>query len=254
MTDQPSKVVLISISDEHARSAMQAFRKGAIPAEAMARAIVYALQQPPEVSVSEMIVRLTTSPPAIPAPSRGPPHQSTSWQTTSLRVEHSSGNFIFASSVLMRRLCLLRAAIYDNPSADERRHRFLVRCNLQSTLARWAKCGDIGDVVDRPFHPTKLSLTTGNFPGPLASVLDVLAQIRRSIEGDPLADALNPACLHFTFLALSQPDYPSLDHLPDLTDVKQVFARHCHKQIFSLHDLRLVALPNALLIAVRRTL
>ena len=66
-----------SISDEHARSAMQAFRKGAIPAEAIARAIVYALQQPPEVSVSEMIVRLATSPPAIPAPSRGPPHQST---------------------------------------------------------------------------------------------------------------------------------------------------------------------------------
>ena len=125
----------------------------------------------------------------------------------------------------------------------------LYDATCKATLARWAKCGDIGDVVDRPFHPTKLSLTTGNFPGPLASVLDVLAQIRRSVDGDPLADALDPACLHFTFLALSQPDYPSLDHLPDLTDVKQAFARHCHKQIFSLHDLRLVALPNALLIA-----
>ena len=63
MTDQPSKVVLISISDEHARSAMQAFRKGAIPTEAIARAIVYALQQPPEVSISEIIVRLTASNP-----------------------------------------------------------------------------------------------------------------------------------------------------------------------------------------------
>ena len=51
-----------SISDEHARGAMQEFRKGAIPAEAIARAVVYALEQPPEVSVSEVIVRPTASP------------------------------------------------------------------------------------------------------------------------------------------------------------------------------------------------
>ena len=51
-----------SISDAHARAAMQAFRQGAIPAEAVARAIAYALEQPPEVSVSEVIVRPTDSP------------------------------------------------------------------------------------------------------------------------------------------------------------------------------------------------
>ena len=51
-----------SISDERARAAMQAFRQGAIPAEAVARAIAYALEQPPEVSVSEVIARPTASP------------------------------------------------------------------------------------------------------------------------------------------------------------------------------------------------
>ncbi len=126
----------------------------------------------------------------------------------------------------------------------------LYDATCEGTVARWAKRGDIGDVVDRPFHPTKLSLTTGNLPGPLASILDVLAQIRRSVDGDPLADALDPACSAFYVSGpLSTGLIPSLDHLPDLTDVRQAFARHCHGQTFRLHNLRLVALPNALLIA-----
>ncbi|MGK9065345.1 SDR family oxidoreductase [Stutzerimonas chloritidismutans] len=51
-----------SISDEGARAAMREFRKGAIPAEAIARAIAYAVDQPADVDVSELIVRPTASP------------------------------------------------------------------------------------------------------------------------------------------------------------------------------------------------
>lgn len=51
-----------SISDEGARAAMREFRKGAIPAEAIARAIAYAVDQPVDVDVSELIVRPTSSP------------------------------------------------------------------------------------------------------------------------------------------------------------------------------------------------
>ncbi len=51
-----------SISDEDARAAMREFRKGAIPAEAIARAIAYAVDQPADVDVSELIVRPTASP------------------------------------------------------------------------------------------------------------------------------------------------------------------------------------------------
>jgi NADP-dependent 3-hydroxy acid dehydrogenase YdfG len=51
-----------SISDDSARSAMRSFRRIAIPARAIARSIAYAIEQPADVDVSEIIVRPTASP------------------------------------------------------------------------------------------------------------------------------------------------------------------------------------------------
>lgn len=51
-----------SITDESARDAMKEFRKGAISADAIARAILFAIEQPADVDVSEIIVRPTSSP------------------------------------------------------------------------------------------------------------------------------------------------------------------------------------------------
>ncbi|RKH34713.1 SDR family oxidoreductase [Corallococcus praedator] len=51
-----------SISDPNAREVMREFRKGAIPAEAVARSIAYAIAQPADVDVSEIIIRPTSSP------------------------------------------------------------------------------------------------------------------------------------------------------------------------------------------------
>ncbi|MFL9815223.1 SDR family oxidoreductase [Stutzerimonas sp. VN223-3] len=51
-----------SISDAGARAVMHDFRQIAIPAEAIARAIAYAVDQPADVDVSELIVRPTASP------------------------------------------------------------------------------------------------------------------------------------------------------------------------------------------------
>ncbi|MBI4749058.1 MAG: SDR family oxidoreductase [Acidobacteria bacterium] len=51
-----------SISDAEARQGMTVFRKIAIPAEAIARAIAFAISQPDDVDVSEIIVRPTASP------------------------------------------------------------------------------------------------------------------------------------------------------------------------------------------------
>ncbi|KJH81645.1 SDR family oxidoreductase [Pseudomonas sp. KSR10] len=51
-----------SISDNNARAVMDDFRRIAIPAEAIARAIAYAVDQPADVDVSELIVRPTASP------------------------------------------------------------------------------------------------------------------------------------------------------------------------------------------------
>lgn len=51
-----------SISDEQGRNEMKEFRKIAIKPDAIARAIAYAIGQPAEVDVSEIIVRPTASP------------------------------------------------------------------------------------------------------------------------------------------------------------------------------------------------
>ena len=51
-----------SISDEGGRAEMREFRKISIPAEAIARAVAYAIEQPADVDVSEIIVRPTASP------------------------------------------------------------------------------------------------------------------------------------------------------------------------------------------------
>ena len=50
-----------SISDESSREAMKAFRKVAIAPDAIALAIAYAVEQPADVDVSELIVRPTAS-------------------------------------------------------------------------------------------------------------------------------------------------------------------------------------------------
>ncbi|MGE8498771.1 MAG: SDR family oxidoreductase [Pseudomonas sp.] len=51
-----------SISDPLSRDAMKEFRKIAITPDAIARAIAYAVEQPADVDVSELIVRPTASP------------------------------------------------------------------------------------------------------------------------------------------------------------------------------------------------
>lgn len=50
-----------SISDERAREDMKACRAVALPAEAIANAIAFAVDQPAEVDVNEIIVRPAAS-------------------------------------------------------------------------------------------------------------------------------------------------------------------------------------------------
>ncbi|RYH21297.1 MAG: SDR family NAD(P)-dependent oxidoreductase, partial [Alcaligenaceae bacterium] len=51
-----------TISDDTARETMRQFRRIAIQPDAIARAIAYAIEQPDDVDVSELIVRPTASP------------------------------------------------------------------------------------------------------------------------------------------------------------------------------------------------
>lgn len=51
-----------SITDDRARDEMKAFRRVAIHPDAIARAVAYAIEQPDDVDVSEVVVRPTASP------------------------------------------------------------------------------------------------------------------------------------------------------------------------------------------------
>ncbi|HGM5582405.1 TPA: SDR family oxidoreductase [Pseudomonas putida] len=51
-----------TITDDTAREAMRTFRRVALQAAAIARALVYAIEQPDDVDVSELVVRPTASP------------------------------------------------------------------------------------------------------------------------------------------------------------------------------------------------
>ncbi|WP_338619551.1 SDR family oxidoreductase [Achromobacter sp. E1] len=51
-----------TITDDTARVAMQSFRRVALHPDAIARAIAYAIEQPDDVDVSEVVVRPTASP------------------------------------------------------------------------------------------------------------------------------------------------------------------------------------------------
>jgi NADP-dependent 3-hydroxy acid dehydrogenase YdfG len=51
-----------TISDDTARQGMKEFRRIALPADAIARAIAFSIEQPDDVDVNEIIVRPTASP------------------------------------------------------------------------------------------------------------------------------------------------------------------------------------------------
>jgi hypothetical protein len=72
----------------------------------------------------------------------------------------------------------------------------LYDATCQASLRVWAGHDDVGVIRDRPFHPTKLPLTTVNFLGPQEPISDILSRIRWIVGDDPLGDAIDPECLH----------------------------------------------------------
>lgn len=119
----------------------------------------------------------------------------------------------------------------------------------EATLAKWALRTNVGAAQTAPFHPTRISITTGSYLPHADSVAALLARLADCVEADPVADLISPANLHATFLALSQPLYDSEAAIPALPEVREAFDAHCQGQTMRLHGLRLVALPNALILA-----
>lgn len=111
----------------------------------------------------------------------------------------------------------------------------------------WAAHPDIGAIREPKFHPTKFALTSGNFVS--SEVGEILDPLLRLACGDDLADVANKETFHFSFLSISLPLFDSPKEIVDLDELTACFDECCAGQSFTVRDLRLVALPDSLLLA-----
>lgn len=117
----------------------------------------------------------------------------------------------------------------------------------EQALRLWHENPGIGSLKAPKFHPTKLALTTGGFV--VSEIGDVTQHLRTLAEGDDLADVTNREAFHFSFLSISLPLFDSLAQITGLDELKACFDSCCAGRTFTIKNLRLVALPDSLLIA-----
>lgn len=118
----------------------------------------------------------------------------------------------------------------------------------QKTLALWNEHAEAGEVRTEPFyHPSKLAITSGNRAGSVMSGL--LSDLAAAAQGDVLADIAPPNGMHFTFFAITQALYERPEEAEDITGLIEIFVQHCADYVMTIRGLRLVALPNQLLLA-----
>lgn len=120
----------------------------------------------------------------------------------------------------------------------------------QKTLKVWEKSAGQGVVRDEPFYPpTKLAISSGNRPPLSPELLSLLSEMKASTQGDSLADP-NPAeGLHFSFFPVTNALYDSVEEAQDRDEVAAMFTRCCADHVMHISQLRLVALPNQILLA-----
>ncbi|CAH0143519.1 hypothetical protein ACLEXY_08360 [Enterobacter ludwigii] len=117
------------------------------------------------------------------------------------------------------------------------------------TLALWETRDGIG-AVREPFYATqKLALATGFQPEMTASLDMLFRELRALTRHDSLVDLQPPSGFHFTFVPITLPLYDENAPLPakthQLIDAWTPFAGLG----ITVRELRLVALPNQLLLA-----
>jgi hypothetical protein len=117
----------------------------------------------------------------------------------------------------------------------------------RDTTRLWAEHPGIGTIKAPKFHPTKLALTTGDFvASEIGEILDGLGNL---VGHDDLADVASKAAFHFSFLSISLPLFDSLEEISELDALRACFDECCAGHTFTVKKLRLVALPDSLLLA-----
>ena len=116
------------------------------------------------------------------------------------------------------------------------------------TLTIWNEHPETGAVRTEPFyHPHRLAITSGNRAGP--SMSGLLADITAAAQGDVLADVAPPDGMHFTFFAVTQALYDRPEDAENAVELTEIFNQYCRGHIMRISDLRLIALPDQLLLA-----
>lgn len=120
----------------------------------------------------------------------------------------------------------------------------------KKTLMLWEKSAGRGVVRNEPFyHPTKLAISSGNRPALSPELLSLLSAMKESTQGDPLADPNPAAGVHFSFFPVTNALYDRVDQAHDRDEVAAIFTRYCAGHVMHISQLRLVALPNQILLA-----
>lgn len=112
----------------------------------------------------------------------------------------------------------------------------------------WHSHPDTGAVRTEPFyHPTRLAITSGNRAGP--AMAGLLSELEAVTQGDPLADVAPPGGMHFTFFCVTQALYDKPEDAEGAGELTDIFRKHCDGHIMHIRDLRLIALPDQMLLA-----
>jgi hypothetical protein len=120
----------------------------------------------------------------------------------------------------------------------------------EKTLARWAAYPNRGKVLEQGFYDRqKLAITSGIKPSLTEPLHKLLSDIAGLAQDDPLADAMPLTGLHFTFFAVTMPIYQRCDIADIDANLSAIFAKNAKNHVVNISGLRLVALPNQLLIA-----
>lgn len=128
--------------------------------------------------------------------------------------------------------------------------QMLYSMTSEKTLTKWAMHPGRGEIMQQAFYDQhKLAITSGIKPPLTAPLHDLLCEISELARGDPLADAMPLSGLHFTFFAITMPLYLRCDIAGIDPYLAAIFARQAKNLKVTISNLRLVALPNQLLIA-----
>jgi hypothetical protein len=117
------------------------------------------------------------------------------------------------------------------------------------TLAAWAQDPGTGATRSKPrYAKDKYALATGITPPLSPAISTLLQELHRLAAGDPLADVMPASALHFTFLAVTDALYDRPQPPQELASLKAAFM-DIAPLTMTISDLRLVALPDQLLLA-----